>query len=84
MIGHAVAGEGHSAIRADGTVEATGFVGVAGGAHGVALQEEGVAIAIDADLLHMQDIAGSLAFAPQLLPGTRPEARDLLPQGDVE
>ena len=48
------------------------------------LHHQRVAVAVRRDRHHMLHIAARLALAPQLLPGTGPEAGALFPQCDVQ
>src|SRR4051794_23460048 len=53
-------------------VEAGVRAGVAGGAHLVHLDQQGVAVAVDAHGLHVLGVPGRVALAPVLLPGPAP------------
>jgi hypothetical protein len=81
---YAIARQCHLSIKIHRAIEAAALVGVAGGAHGFTLEQERVAVTVDSDFLYVQHIAGSLAFAPQLLARPRPEAGDVFVKGYLQ
>ena len=65
-----VTGQGEGFVVINAPVKTTGLIGVAGGADRIALEHEGIAITIDANILYVEHIAGRFALKPQGLAGT--------------
>lgn len=60
------------------------FPSVASGANWVYLQQQGVAIAIDADFLNALDVAGGAALVPQFLAAAAPKVGLVRFQGKLQ
>jgi len=70
--------------REEFIMEAGFLAGMAGGAVGIDLEDEGVLIAVGGDGIHVQVVSAGFALEPEALAGSGIEAGELLFEGDFQ